>query len=1011
MDARGILPRFHPWKMFMQDAGKRDCTFRAGVVLFWLTFSACAGQGAREFLVQNWTREHGIPGTTVTSMAQTPDGYLWLGTFAGLARFDGVRFVTWDLRQKAGVPDNSVSTLSVDGQGNLWIGTSGGHLVRLSAGRFTAYLPPSRQTADRYLQRVIDDRAGTIWALNYEGGLSVSSGDSFCALTNTPELLALVRGANGKVWAASPNQLLNSSDGQLQSVWSAEQESGFQINALAAARQDGCWMAGNGQVRLFKDGKPHRARAVLGGKEAAILGFLEDREGSLWLGTYGGGVLVLDPGGEVKRLTRDQGLPSDLVRCLFEDREGNLWAGLEGRGLARIRRAMFASYGRTEGLSDETVLSACEGDDEEIWIGTNGDGVYRVGRGEIQRFGANEGLTNEFVWSLHCDRAGKVWAGTWGDGLFRFEGGRFFNTSPEFGPATVVLALHEDRQGVLWLGQRTGPERVIECIENGKRRTLAVPGSLPRVDVRNIAETRDGSLWFGTVEEGLLRLKQGEFRCYGTNDGLPAIGISTLHVDDDGRLWVAAADAGLMILEAGKFMRVAITSDVIDRNINQITDDGLGHLWLGTRNGVVRVKKNDLLQCASGRSLHLDWRRFSKADGLPSNVCSGGGFRARDGRLWFPTLMGMAVVNPRHITPDPPPPAVMIEEAFVANKRIYDHSAPAGHSAVVKIAPGTGPLDVGFTALSFTAPERVSFRYQMLGLDDVPVEGGNTRVARYNRLPPGRYEFQVAARSEGGAWNQATSSLAIQMLPHYWQTSWFRFLGIVALLGGTAGIARIVILRRVERRVATLERQRALEAERSRISQDLHDDLGTSLMEIKFLSTVAGSPSRSPNEVRECLTDINNKSLELVKALDEIVWAVNPKNDSLPNLVNYLCLFAQEFLRTASIQCRLDVPAGLPDLPLNAEQRHTLFLVTKEALANAAKHATATEVRLRVALEDARLTLVIEDNGRGFDATASKPDRNGLRNIESRMRHLGGSARFRSVPVQGTRVELELPLR
>jgi signal transduction histidine kinase len=312
--------------------------------------------------------------------------------------------------------------------------------------------------------------------------------------------------------------------------------------------------------------------------------------------------------------------------------------------------------------------------------------------------------------------------------------------------------------------------------------------------------------------------------------------------------------------------------------------------------------------------------------------------------------------------------------------------------------------------LSFAAPEQVRFRYHVVGLDEPPVEAVTARTVRFSYLPPGKYEFRVTACIEGGAWNEAGASLAFEVLPRYWQTWWFMLVGICVLLGASAGTARWVITRRLRRRMAVLEQQHALEAERSRIAQDLHDDLGTSLTEINFLSARAASPSSSQMEVKGSLESINDKSLELVKALDEIVWAVNQKHDSLRNLVNYLCLFAQDYLRPASIQCRLDVPPGLPDLPLNAEQRHTLFLVTKEALANAAKHSAGSELRLRVALENSRLSLVIQDNGRGFDEATLKGDRNGLKNIEARMRHLGGRAMVRSVVAQGTRVELELPL-
>ena len=593
-----------------------------------------------------------------------------------------------------------------------------------------------------------------------------------------------------------------------------------------------------------------------------------------------------------------------------------------------------------------------------------------------------------------------------------------------------MLAVHEDARGALWLGQRIADDRRIEAIVKGRRIAFPVPGDSPRIDVRSIAETPDGSVWFGTMEQGLFRWKDGAFERCGAEQGLPSGPISALHVDDDGALWVGVAGIGLVLWEKERFHPVNVTPGLLDDNLNQISDDGQGYLWCGARNGVVRVKREDLLHLARGEHRDLEWRRFSKSDGLPSNECSGLGCRTRNGRIWFSTAAGVAVVNPRHIVANPPPPPVVIEEVLLVGKRpqklgdIQEKSAASGRTLVsfnplsgvpvprlLKIPPGGGPLDIRYTALSFAAPERVRFRHQLVGLDVSPVEAGSARVVRYSFLPPGNYEFRVTACNEGDVWNESGASLALVVLPHYWQTWWFRLAGVCTMLGATAVSARFAITRRLRRRLANLEQQRALEAERSRIAQDLHDDLGTSLTEINFLSAMAGSPSSSPAEVRSSLDSINEKSLELVKALDEIVWAVNPKNDSLRNLVNYLCLFAQDYVRPAAIQCRLDVSPGLPDLPLNAEQRHTLFLVTKEALANAAKHSTASELRLRVALENSVLKLVIEDNGRGFDEAALKGDRNGLWNIESRMRHLGGRGVIRSALARGTCVELELPLR
>jgi signal transduction histidine kinase/ligand-binding sensor domain-containing protein len=990
-----------------------------GALLWPLRLTA---EGPRDFLIQNWTREDGLPGNTVTAVSQTPDGYLWVGTPGGLARFDGERFVTVDPdpAPKNSHRDRAVVCLYTDRSGGLWIGLGDGRLFHYRKGVCRSFNPPSRQTADHPLQKVVEGASRELWMVNHEGLLNYLRGDQFRAPSVPGPFTHLAAGKTGQVWLGGRESLVLVEGGNWTPVWEAAREPGFQIEALVDAREGGCWVAGKGQVRRFKPGAAEEIRLITPSKQGETSALLEDRQGNLWLGSYGGGVDVLPRHGSPRRITRGQGLPSDLVRCLFEDQEGNIWAGLEGRGLVRIREATFASYGRAEGLSGETVLCLAEGADGEIWIGTNGDGVHCLKEGRVTHYGPKEGLSNPFVWALLRDRAGVIWAGTWGGGLFKLENARFIPAHPAGAEAApVVLAMHEDRNGAIWLGQRVAEGRKVDVIETNALKSFFLPGELPRIEVRAITETPDGDLWFGTMEEGLFRFRTGDFSLVGS--GLPAGPVSSLHVDHGGTLWVGLPGSGVAFRDQDRFWPIPAARNLLDDNLNQITDDGLGYLWCGLKSGIVRVKAQDLRRLAKGEINRLDWRRFTKSDGLPSNECSGSGCRTREGRIWFPTGTGVAVVDPQRLANEPPPPPVVIEEVRLAGRLLPLAAGPhavgasdtanvtnalAYSTSTLSIPAGSGPLDIRFTALSFVNPERLRFRYQLVGLDTAAIEGGETREVRYSYLPAGHYEFRVAASHEGGMWNPAQAGLAFVVQPHYLQTWWFRLAGLVLMVGAGAGTARYILTRRL----ATLEQQRALESERSRIAQDLHDDLGTSLTEINMLSSLAGSPSSSPAEVKDSLDSINAKSLELVKALDEIVWAVNPKNDSLPNLVNYLCLYAQEFLRPSGIQCRLEVPRGLPDLPLNAEQRHTLFLATKEALANAAKHSGASELRFQVVLNRSHLTLLLCDNGNGFDPSVPKDHRNGLQNLRTRMQSLGGVATISSVPGKGTRVHLRLPL-
>lgn len=1002
-----------------------------GQEVFWLVLTFEAGlmaSGSRELQIHHWTHENGLPGITVNSVAQTPDGYLWVGTFSGLARFDGVRFVSVDLGGQPGPEQASVYCLRADQQGNLWVGMKDGRLLQLCDGNLISHQPPSRQTGNRYLQRLTADQAEGVWTLNFEGGLCRLAEGRFTEVCPRREMVALVSDFSGAVWAAARDELFRSTDGRLTSEWALAREPGFNIEMLATAHAGGCWVAGNGRLRRFDGGRWRESRSTYEHRAASLTGFLEDREGRLWLSSYGGGIAVVERDGTKHRLGREEGLPSDLVRCLFEDREGNVWAGLEGRGLVRIRSVLFANYSGRRDLSDETVLSVCEGTDGEIWLGTNGDGVHRIGKnGQTRRYGSEAGLTNQFVWALERDHGGHLWAGTWGGGLYRLEGDRF--VSFEGGPAadSVVLKLYEDRPGRLWLGLRTGPERVVATIENERMNKYTLPGTLARVEVRHIVESLEGSLWFGTTEEGLFRWKDGRFVSLASAPpGLSNSAITALSVDTRGDLWLAGDNVGLVRWKDERFETVVPPGD-LPQTLAQITDDGLGNYWFASDDGVFRVSNLDLLRFEPGTGAFLNWQRFTKSDGLPSTVCNRGGQRMRDGRIWFCTLSGAAVLDPTQATPRPRPPPVLIEEAMVAGKRVYDRSrvrevnaaeprsAPGEWlasrlPATLTIAPGGSPIDIHYTALNLASPEAVRFRHLLKGVDDTLVDAGSTRSVRYNHLPPGKFEFIVSARNEGGEWNETGAVLRLEVMPFYWQTAWFRTTGIFASVLLVAVVVALVLRARHRRRTERLEQVHAIERERSRIARDIHDELGGNLTEISFLGALAARESSPPAETREQVIRIMTRANEMTRALNEIVWAVNPKNDSLAGLSPYLCQFAQEFLEPTRIACRFDVQERLPDVPLSPVSRHNVFLVLKEALNNCVRHSGASEVRLSLHLPDREFVMRIDDNGCGFAIASAAGPGNGLHNMRQRAESSGARLLIRSQPGMGTTVSFLMPL-
>ena len=419
---------------------------------------------------------------------------------------------------------------------------------------------------------------------------------------------------------------------------------------------------------------------------------------------------------------------------------------------------------------------------------------------------------------------------------------------------------------------------------------------------------------------------------------------------------------------------------------------------MSSYNGVFRVAKSALDHHQGGTPISLV--SYGRSDGLPTLECSGNyqpsGWTSRDGRLWFATPKGVISVDPREPATERQPPVVVVEQMRLDQAVVT--------AARLQIPPGPHRLEFQYTGLSLSTPEQVRFRYRLEGLEPTWVEAGTARSATYSYVPPGTYRFVVAASLGDGRWSVPSTSMAFTVLPHFSETWWFRAAAGLAAVALVAGTVRYITTRRLRRRLERLEWQRVIEGDRGRIARDIHDDLGAGLTQITLLSELARR--ESPHEMEAHLVQISDTARELTQAVDEIVWAVNPRQDTLDGLVNYICQFAQEYLTVAGILCRLDVPGHLPPLPLSADVRHNLFLAVKEALNNIVKHAQAREVRLRLIQEHGRLTFVIEDDGRGFDAP--DPNGQGLGNLANRLSAVGGQCSISSEPGRGTRVELNV---
>jgi len=985
--------------------------------------------GSSPFTFRSWQREQGLPENYVRTLAQTHDGYIWVGTDEGVSRFDGVSF--FSLGPEEGFQGGAVQVLCAGTGGALWIGSVGGGLSCWQDGKLRKF----------------------------------RLGDA-----SPSELItALAEDGTGRLWVGTQSGLVWWQNGALASVNAAEAFSGKRVSALFCDRNGTMWVgvAGAG-VFSYHAGKFVQLRdARLNGLLQDPRSLLVDQQERIWIGAGDAVVLCLDAG-RWRRFGMPRHLATHSISAFAEAPDGTVWAGSAGEGLFEFKSGRLVPVNASSGLQDNLIEALLVDREGKLWVGSHG-GLNRVSLKKVSGLTHNEGLEYGAVHGLAEIRPGLVWAAQ-PNGVYQWDGRMFrrlrlsglspqepsvsallatrdggcwmggprgllhfrnpLNAEEEGGgePALTNLsfsALAEGPSGGVWAGTRTGA--LWHLVEG---QWQAETNCLQGHAITALAPEPEGGLWIGTDGDGLHRL-DGRTRRIGRFAGLPSNWLRTLFLDRKGALWIGTAGGGLSRLQGGRVTTFTMREGLLDNTVSLILDDDDGNLWLGGDRGIVRVKKSDLDNLEAHIVPAFYPLIYGRTDGMPSEECMSGffpaGLRMRDGLLWFPTLKGVAVIDPHQVVSSPAP-AVTLEQVLVdgvpklpllvrgsdgANNRRGKSDAA---SELLRLSPGRHTLEFRYTGLSFDAPERVRFRYRLDRLDPEWVEAGTRHVAFYSFVPPGNYRFELIACNGDGIWNTAGASLALKVLPHFWQTWWF--LGSAVVLTGivVTGSGRMVEKRRLRQRLKTLEQERALERERTRIARDLHDTMGAKLCRISFISEHAQRRQAIPVELKEEIGSISDDSREVLRSLDEIVWAVNPQNDTLDHLVTYLGQYAQEYFRKTGVECVLEFPRQLPAQPLSSQTRHHLFLAVHEALTNILKHSQAKWAKITMACDDHELEIIVSDNGVGFSPgcsdtnSSSRADGfcNGLDNMHRRLTEIGGQCRVESKPDHGTIVRFTL---
>ncbi len=855
---------------------------------------------------------------------------------------------------------------------------------------------------------------GSLW-LGYAGSPWTGYSSAICQINNgqiieygTKEGLpsgnfhSLISDGVGNIWVAKGNRVGVIRKGRFHQICSK----GI-TDCLAATGTNAVWfVAGAHLFYCDTEGALQDYGAFQRPSDPDVLVSLEDHTGAVWIGTDGNGLFRFSKSGFEKIETSHS-----TIQSLTEDHEGNIWVGTAGGGLDRISLSGVQLETLENNQAPGQIQSICQDTNGMMWGATQNGDLVNLINGLWKPVFTNA----PFAGTVRCITAspdGTVWLGLRDAQLVRVENTNYamLHLSDNH-IRSSIFALLPASSGDLWMLRRD----VLLLLHDGQLSEIKLPQEVQRFSA--IAEDASGNLWLG-ANGVVMRFDGKQFVDETPRLAISGHAIPCLYGTADGSMWISCDSLGLLRFKDGYVSQVGVEQGLFDDSISQIVADDHGWLWFASNHGIFKIQQRELEQAMKNSSIHLRPVIYGKNEGLdsvealsstvapyvlPRPVLGG------DGLVWLLVHTGVVVADPGVLSESSTPPPVLITRVVMDEQIIASYGGDASTQtnislttleAPLKLPPSHKHLEFDFTAFHFSAPENIRFRYQLVGFDNGWIYPETDRSANYSRLAAGKYQFRIEACIGNGPWSETPAALAFAVAPFFWQTWWFRIGVLLLFTSSLIAIVRYISFRRLQVEMRLIEQRAALEKERTRIARDLHDDLGASLNSVALTLDMVqrlAPPDIVNGKIQHCSTLVR----QVARSVDEIVWAINPRNDTLRYMVDYISQFAVEFLHTANIPCRVDLPDKIPDQMVSPEARHNLLLIVKEALNNIARHARATEVRLHIKASENHVSIAIEDNGRGFEREPDNVSCDGLRNMRQRIEEIGGQFQLQSEPGLG----------
>jgi signal transduction histidine kinase/ligand-binding sensor domain-containing protein len=971
-----------------------------------------------QYRIESWSTGQGLPYKTARSVLQTRDGYIWSATSDGLARFDGVRFTVFNTVNSPGLKTNRLDFLAETLDGSLWVSGEEGVLFRFRDGMFSSLSTAEGLPGDIIFSIYADRTANRLTILT-QRGIALWQDEKIVSVEHFTEPLRRFTSLldnTGAFYVREKNVVRRRTAGGVAEYRLPEDLPENNLAAVYEDRAGAIWIGvfyaplpGKARLYRFKNNQVTVFGENDGLPNAFIKKILEDRDGSIWVaaGQSEDGGLVKFENGKFRALTKVDGFNGIGVLDLTEDREGGVWAAVSDNGLTRITRGFIASFtGEKNGLSSDNIYPLYEDADGIIWSGAwrsgkelNG-GIDKFEDGVFRHFAGENEITSLSPTSLFKDRQGTLWIGAYA-GLTKYKDGKFtrYTKETDFTPEHIS-AITQTRDGSLWFGAFQGLTR----LRDNQLTEFTTADGLPHNDTRNLYEASDGTLWIATMG-GLGSYRDGRFTTYSE---FPAVQVRSIYEDAEGALWFGTYDEGIFRYKNGEFKAIKLRDGLFDQGAFQILEDDFGRFWIGSNRGIYRVDRQQLNDFAEGKIQNITSVSYGVKDGMPDAECNGGrspaGFKSKkDGTLWFPTQKGITVINPKDVPVNSEPPNVIIENCLLDGKETACDD--------IKILPENDSLEIKYTGLSFNKPEQIKFKYKLEGLDENWVDAGTRRRAYFTHLPPGEYSFRVSAANIDGAWSETGANLKISVTPPFYRTIRF-WVCISILLMALIAFGFNQRFKNLKKRHAAQEEFsrmliEAQESQHQRIAAELHDSLGQDLLIIKNWALIG---LQNGADSSRQLAEISETASAAIDEVREIAYNLRPYHLDELGLKKACEAMLGRIAKSSTINFVWEIDSIDGFFP--SETEINFYRIVQECLNNIVKHSGASEAGVRIRRnENESLTLLVWDNGKGFDTDSMALKRAsqsgfGLAGINERARILGGKIVINSTPDEGTTVKL-----